>query len=94
MLPFSENGLRCIALDRRAHGHSDDPGRGYDFDTLADDLAVLLTQETSPRPTWHIPFLSIGLKTLSKCYNTDKRKEQQGASDEAEIRISRISQWK
>lgn len=44
MLPFSENGLRCIALDRRGHGHSDDPGHGYDFDTLADDLAALLTQ--------------------------------------------------
>lgn len=31
-------GIRCIALDRRGHGRSDDPGQGYDFDTLADDL--------------------------------------------------------
>ncbi|WP_236600592.1 alpha/beta fold hydrolase [Ktedonobacter sp. SOSP1-85] len=44
MLPLSERGLRCIAYDRRGHGRSDDPGRGYDFDTLADDLAELLTQ--------------------------------------------------
>jgi len=44
MLPLSNNGLRCIAYDRRGHGRSDDPGHGYEFDTLADDLATLLTQ--------------------------------------------------
>src|SRR5574341_897168 len=42
MLPLSYQGLRCIAYDRRGHGRSDDPGRGYDFDTLAGDLAALL----------------------------------------------------
>jgi pimeloyl-ACP methyl ester carboxylesterase len=42
MVPLSEQGLRCIAYDRRGHGRSDDPGRGYDFDTLADDLAALI----------------------------------------------------
>ena len=42
--PLSQDGLRCITYDRRGHGRSDDPGRGYDFDTLADDLAALLTQ--------------------------------------------------
>lgn len=35
-------GLRCITYDRRGHGRSEDPGRGYDADTLADDLAGLL----------------------------------------------------
>ncbi|WP_420992340.1 alpha/beta fold hydrolase [Cupriavidus sp. 30B13] len=35
-------GLRCIAYDRRGHGRSGDPGRGYDFDTLADDLAAVI----------------------------------------------------
>lgn len=35
-------GLRCITYDRRGHGRSPDPGRGYDFDTLADDLAAVL----------------------------------------------------
>jgi pimeloyl-ACP methyl ester carboxylesterase len=34
--------MRCIAYDRRGHGRSDDPGRGYDHDTLADDLGALL----------------------------------------------------
>lgn len=41
-VPFSEQGLRCITYDRRGHGRSDDPGRGYDMDTLADDLAQLI----------------------------------------------------
>jgi non-heme chloroperoxidase len=44
MVPLSERNLRCITYDRRGHGRSDDPGRGYDFDTLADDLAALLAQ--------------------------------------------------
>jgi non-heme chloroperoxidase len=42
MVPLSEQGLRCIAYDRRGHGRSSDPGRGYDYDTLADDLASVL----------------------------------------------------
>jgi non-heme chloroperoxidase len=36
---LGEAGLRCIAYDRRGHGRSDEPATGYDFDTLADDLA-------------------------------------------------------
>ena len=42
MLKLARAGFRCVAYDRRGHGRSDDPGRGYDFDTLADDLGVLL----------------------------------------------------
>lgn len=41
---LAARGVRCIAYDRRGHGRSDDPGRGYDYDTLADDLAALLEQ--------------------------------------------------
>lgn len=33
---------RCIAYDKRGHGRSSDPGRGYDYDSLADDLAAVL----------------------------------------------------
>ncbi|HEY4132670.1 MAG TPA: alpha/beta hydrolase [Gemmatimonadaceae bacterium] len=33
---------RCIAYDKRGHGRSTDPGRGYDYDTLADDLSCVL----------------------------------------------------
>ena len=42
MLHFNALGYRCIALDRRGHGRSDDPGRGYQLDRLADDVAELL----------------------------------------------------
>jgi pimeloyl-ACP methyl ester carboxylesterase len=39
---FSELGWRCVSFDRRGHARSDDPGRGYDFDTLADDIAAVM----------------------------------------------------
>jgi len=42
MVPLSEQGLRCVAYDRRGHGRSSQPGTGYDYDTLADDLAAVL----------------------------------------------------
>jgi pimeloyl-ACP methyl ester carboxylesterase len=42
MVPLTAQGMRCVAYDRRGHGRSSDPGRGYDFDTLADDLAAVL----------------------------------------------------
>lgn len=38
-----EAGFRCVTYDRRGHGHSDRPGRGYDTDSLADDLAAVLS---------------------------------------------------
>ncbi|MCK1794586.1 alpha/beta hydrolase [Streptomyces sp. XM4193] len=37
-----ERGLRCVTYDRRGCGRSDHPAQGYDYDTLADDLAALL----------------------------------------------------
>src|SRR5579871_6315446 len=42
MTPMVNHGLRCIAYDRRGHGRSAQPGNGYDYDTLADDLAAVL----------------------------------------------------
>jgi len=44
MTAASDQGFRAIGYDRRGHGRSEDPGRGYDFDTLADDLLAVLTQ--------------------------------------------------
>jgi len=41
---LSQQGLRCVSFDRRGHGRSPDPGRGYDMDTLAGDLASVLDQ--------------------------------------------------
>lgn len=42
--PLIERGFRCLAFDRRSHGNSDDPGLGYDYDSLAGDLDSVLTQ--------------------------------------------------
>jgi non-heme chloroperoxidase len=42
MVPLVQAGFRCVAFDRRGHGRSSDPGRGYDFDTLSDDLAAVI----------------------------------------------------
>src|SRR5262245_58537503 len=42
MVPLSEQGLRCVAYDRRGHGRSSHAGTGYDYNTLADDLASVL----------------------------------------------------
>ena len=39
---FVNQGFRCVAYDRRGHGRSDETWDGYDYDTLADDLAALL----------------------------------------------------
>jgi non-heme chloroperoxidase len=35
-------GLRAIAYDRRGFGRSSQPWSGYDYDTMADDLAAVL----------------------------------------------------
>lgn len=39
---LAERGCRCIGYDRRGHGRSDIPAEGYDYDTLADDLAAVI----------------------------------------------------
>ena len=42
MLALQRHGFRVLAYDRRGHGRSSDPGGGYDFDTLSDDLASVI----------------------------------------------------
>jgi pimeloyl-ACP methyl ester carboxylesterase len=42
MMHLVGRGRRCIAYDRRGHGRSGDPGGGYDYDSLADDLASVI----------------------------------------------------
>ena len=44
LVELADQGLRCVAYDRRGHGRSSDPGRGYDYDRLADDLAAVIDQ--------------------------------------------------
>src|SRR5438270_3659952 len=42
MMSVVDAGRRAVAYDRRGHGRSDDPGGGYDYDTLSDDLATVI----------------------------------------------------
>src|ERR1700722_15346012 len=42
MADLAGRGLRCVGYDRRGHGRSGDPSHGYEFDTLADDLAAVM----------------------------------------------------
>ena len=44
LVELADQGLRSVAYDRRGHGRSSDPGRGYDYDRLADDLAAVINQ--------------------------------------------------
>jgi pimeloyl-ACP methyl ester carboxylesterase len=44
MLHVAGAGLRAISYDQRGCGRSTDPGDGYAFDTLADDLASIIEQ--------------------------------------------------
>ena len=41
-MALAEAGFRAIAYDRRGFGRSGQPWSGYDYDTLADDLADVL----------------------------------------------------
>ncbi len=41
---LADAGYRVIAYDRRGFGRSDQPWTGYDYDTLADDLADVIDQ--------------------------------------------------
>jgi len=43
-MAIAEAGYRTIAYDRRGFGRSSQPWSGYDYDTLADDLAAVIEQ--------------------------------------------------
>ena len=42
--PLAQAGYRVVAYDRRGFGRSDKPSKGYDYDTLADDLDGVLSE--------------------------------------------------
>ena len=43
-MALAEAGHRAISYDRRGFGRSSQPWTGYDYDTLADDLAAVIEQ--------------------------------------------------
>jgi hypothetical protein len=50
---LADAGYRVISYDRRGFGRSDQPWEGYDYDTLADDLAdVLESAEIEAARLW------------------------------------------
>ena len=49
-LALAEAGKRCIVPDRRGFGRSDQPFTGYDYDTLADDVAAILEEAKISEP--------------------------------------------
>jgi pimeloyl-ACP methyl ester carboxylesterase len=42
--PLVDSGFRVIAYDRRGFGQSDRPWKGYDYDSLTDDLYQIIQQ--------------------------------------------------
>ncbi len=43
-LAITQAGMRAVSYDRRGFGRSEQPYDGYDYDTLADDLAAVMTE--------------------------------------------------
>lgn len=43
-MAIADAGMRAIAYDRRGFGRSEQPWDGYDYDTLADDLAAVIEE--------------------------------------------------
>ena len=41
---LQQAGYRVVTYDRRGFGRSDKPKRGYDYDTLAEDLDGVLSE--------------------------------------------------
>ena len=55
-LALAEAGKRCIVPDRRGFGRSDQPFTGYDYDTLADDVAAILEHADIAQPVALVGF--------------------------------------
>ncbi len=50
-LAIANAGMQAISYDRRGFGRSDQPWTGYDYDTLADDLADVIEQTGAKEAT-------------------------------------------
>jgi non-heme chloroperoxidase len=55
-IALADAGFRVIAYDRRGFGRSSQPWSGYDYDTLADDLAEVMQQTGADRDASLIGF--------------------------------------
>jgi len=50
-MEIAATGMRAIAYDRRGFGRSEQPWEGYDYDTLADDLADVMSDTHADEAT-------------------------------------------
>ena len=50
-MAMANAGMRAIAYDRRGFGRSEQPWNGYDYNTLADDLAAVIEHTGAERAT-------------------------------------------
>ncbi|WP_260483599.1 alpha/beta fold hydrolase [Sphingomicrobium flavum] len=55
-IALSENGYRCIIIDRRGFGRSDKTWQGNDYDSYADDVAAILDDAGIDEPAALIGF--------------------------------------
>ena len=55
-LALVEGGFRAVIPDRRGFGRSDQPWNGYDYDTLADDVAAVLEDAEITEPVALVGF--------------------------------------
>jgi pimeloyl-ACP methyl ester carboxylesterase len=76
---LAHDGYRVIAYDRRGFGRSDQPWTGYDYDSLADDLADVM-KETNVTENAAIVGFSMGGGEVARYMS---RHEGQGVSQAA-----------
>jgi non-heme chloroperoxidase len=50
-MAIADAGMRAIAYDRRGFGRSSQPWHGYDYDTLAEDLATVIAEREASDAT-------------------------------------------
>jgi non-heme chloroperoxidase len=77
---FVDRGFRCVAYDRRGHGRSDWPSAGYDYDTLADDLASVID---------HLDLRDVSLVSHSEIPQAFERMSQGGHLGKIVIDLTR-----
>ena len=80
MIAIANAGFRAIAYDRRGFGRSDQPWSGYEYDTLADDLAAVIAATGAQRR--HTRRLFDGWRRGRTLYVTPRRQAgQPGSAD-------------
>ncbi len=64
-MALADAGMRVISYDRRGFGRSSQPWSGYDYDTLADDLAAVKEQCGAPEAA--LVGFSMGGGEVARC---------------------------